>query len=149
MVLRAGGGDGTAANGQGRLGSRVGSFLRAAKSVVWKGAGDFMQVPWNPMNRGLILLVDLTPDTGSTVLAFLSLGFRAVVVAHRHEGEDARKFAENFPDAILLENVLKCQRADFDDFLERRTIVAVVIASVGACSPRSPPAIWPRSLRTP
>ena len=97
-----------------------------------------MQVPWAPVNRGLILLVDLTMDTGSTVLAFLSLGFRAVVLAYRKDEEEANKCAENFPDAILIDDVFKVQREDFADFLERRTVVAVVVASAGACGPKSP-----------
>lgn len=74
--------------------------LAAARPLVWRGGGDLLQLPWQALRPGLLVVLDLWSGYAGLPMALLALGQRVVALS-AEMGEGARSVAEaNAPNIL-------------------------------------------------
>ena len=108
--------------------------LAAAKPVVWRGAGELLQVPWQaPGAIGTWLVVDLWSGCGGLLYALLSLGVRCIALAVEHEPNAVACCKAAFPNVVHCSDVAQVKQHMFRGVIERRNIAGIIVGGGSPC----------------
>jgi hypothetical protein len=110
-----------------RTSTCLASRIETAKSVVWRGRGELLQLPWPGRPSGLWLVIDLWSGFAGAVLALLALGVRCIVVAAESSLKVAHAARVNFPNIVHVESVEAIRAVDFIPVLRRRRFKGILI----------------------
>ena len=119
------------------LSCTLGDKLEAAKPAAWKGLGELPQVAWATELSGLYLVVDLWAGFSGTIMALLSLGIRAIVLAAEYDDDARYVAAKNMPNIVHIEKVEHIEPEVFRKVLQRRTFAGIIIGGGSPCQGNS------------
>ena len=112
-------------------------LLVAARPVVWRGAGDLLQVPWAKGPPGRWLVLDLFAGYSGLCLAALSAGLHFWALAAEQD-EVARKAANAvMPSIVHVQDVAHVEVEALLPFLRRRRPRGIIIGAGTPCQPHS------------
>ena len=112
-------------------------LLVAARPVVWRGAGDLLQVPWAKGPPGRWLVLDLFAGYSGLCIAALSAGLHFWALAAETD-EGARKAAAAvMPSIVHVQDVADVEIEALLPFLRRRRPRGILIGAGTPCQPHS------------
>lgn len=113
------------------------SLLGAARPVVWRGAGELLQVPWGRPPKGTWLVIDLWAGFSGLCLALLSLGFQFYAIAAEKDPA-ARKCAQAVMSSLVhVGDVEDVTVAALLPFLAKRNIRGIIVGGGSPCQGNS------------
>ena len=115
----------------------VAQRLKAARPVVWKGAGDLLQVPWSKAPHGKWLVLDLWSGFGGLCIACLSLGMHFWALAAECDKDAVSCARSTMPSIVHLPRVEDVSIAMLLPFLERRQVRGILIGGGSPCQGNS------------
>ena len=115
----------------------VAQQLKAARPVVWRGAGDLIQVPWARAPSGKWLVLDLWSGFGGLCLACLSVGLHFWALAAECDAEAVACAAHSMPSVVHVPRVEDVSVQLLLSFLERRQIRGIIIGGGSPCQGNS------------
>ncbi|CAE7257437.1 unnamed protein product [Symbiodinium microadriaticum] len=112
-------------------------LLVAARPVVWRGAGDLLQVPWAKGPPGRWLILDLFAGYSGLCIAALSAGLHFWALAAETD-EGARKVASAvMPSIVHVSDVVDVEVDALLPFIRRRRPRGIIIGAGTPCQPHS------------
>ena len=115
----------------------VAQRLKAARPVVWKGAGDLLQVPWARAPHGKWLVLDLWSGYGGLCIACLSLGMHFWALAAECDQDAVSCAQSTMPSIVHVPHVEDVSIAMLLPFLERRQVRGILVGGGSPCQGNS------------
>ena len=112
-------------------------LLVAARPVVWRGAGDLLQVPWARGPPGRWLVLDLFAGYSGLCIAALSAGLHFWALAAERDEAARKAAAAVMPSIVHVPDVSFVEVDALLPFLRRRRPRGILIGAGTPCQPHS------------
>ena len=112
-------------------------LLVAARPVVWRGAGDLLQVPWARGPPGRWLVLDLFAGYSGLCIAALSAGLHFWALAAERDEAARKAAAAVMPSIVHVPDVSFVEVDALLPFLRRRRPRGILIGAGAPCQPHS------------
>ena len=113
------------------------SRLRAARPVVWRGAGDLPQFSWAAPFKGAWLVLDLWSGFGGLCLALLALGIHFWALSAECDEQAAACAKTVMPSIVHTPRVEDISMEVLRPFLAKRKIRGIIVGGGSPCQPHS------------
>ena len=99
----------------------------ALKPVVYKGPGEFPQLPWQTHFAGTALVIDMWYNIGTTAAALLALGVHFYAIGLNGDPEAAELTQRNFQGLADEGKIEDFNAEDLEEIIKKRDFTCIII----------------------